>query len=88
MQAGLPVLACTDPNTDIGKTITDGGFGWWCESNNTENIVNLIESIISIDCSIMSENAKEYLLKNYSNTIVVNHISQTIAYLQSNNDKE
>ena len=33
MQAGLPVLACTDPNTDVGKVIVDGGFGWWCESD-------------------------------------------------------
>ena len=36
MQAGIPVLACTDPNTDIGKVITDGGFGWWCESNDAK----------------------------------------------------
>lgn len=33
MQAGLPVLACTDSNTDVGKVIVDGGFGWWCESD-------------------------------------------------------
>lgn len=36
MQAGIPVLACTDPNTDIGKVITDGGFGWWCESDDVK----------------------------------------------------
>ena len=35
MQAGLPVLACTDPNTDVGKVIENDGFGWWCESDNT-----------------------------------------------------
>lgn len=35
MQTKLPVLAATDPNTDIGKVIIDGGFGWWCESNNS-----------------------------------------------------
>ena len=29
MQAGLPVLAATDPNTDIGQVITQGNFGWW-----------------------------------------------------------
>ena len=32
MQAGLPVLACTDTNSDIGKVITEGYFGWWCVS--------------------------------------------------------
>ena len=32
MQVKLPVLAVTDPNTDVGKVIVDGEFGWWCES--------------------------------------------------------
>lgn len=42
MQAKLPVLACTDPNTDIGKTVVDGGFGWWCESDDAERFKNII----------------------------------------------
>ena len=29
------MLACTDPHTDIGKAIVGGGFGWWCESNDS-----------------------------------------------------
>lgn len=36
MQAKIPVLAVTDPNTDIGKVIVENGFGWWCDSNNTD----------------------------------------------------
>lgn len=36
MEYGLPVLACTDRNTDIGKVIEEGGFGWWCPSNSAE----------------------------------------------------
>ena len=36
MQAGIPVLACTDPNTDVGKVIESDGFGWWCESNDAK----------------------------------------------------
>ena len=34
MQAGIPVLACTDRNTDIGEIVVSNGFGWWCESKN------------------------------------------------------
>ena len=34
MTAKIPVLAVTDPNTDVGKVIVDGGFGWWCESDD------------------------------------------------------
>lgn len=41
MQAKLPVLAVTDSNTDIGKVIVDGGFGWWCESNDEESFYQI-----------------------------------------------
>ena len=46
MQAGLPVLACTDPNTDVGKVIVDGEFGWWCESDDEKVFFDYIRKII------------------------------------------
>ena len=46
MQSSMPVLACTDPNTDVGKVITDGGFGWWCESNDAEGFADLTDYIV------------------------------------------
>ena len=42
MQAGLPVLACTDTNSDIGKVITEGYFGWWCVSTDSQEFSNCI----------------------------------------------
>lgn len=53
MAAKLPVLAVTDPNTDIGRVITKGGFGWWCESNNTTCFKLLIMECIDADTSNM-----------------------------------
>jgi glycosyltransferase involved in cell wall biosynthesis len=47
MQAKLPVLACTDPNTDIGEVIVDGGFGWWCESDDSDRVQDLIIQIMN-----------------------------------------
>lgn len=47
MQAKLPVLAATDPNTDIGKVITEGGFGWWCESKDAKEVKKSIIKIIN-----------------------------------------
>ena len=38
MQASMPVLAATDINTDIGKVVEKGDFGFWCESSDVENI--------------------------------------------------
>lgn len=48
MQSQIPVLACTDVNTDIGKFIVDRGFGWWCESKNTADFIVLVEEILAI----------------------------------------
>lgn len=65
MQAKLPVLACTDPNTDIGKVIVDGGFGWWCESNDVEEIEKAVRRIAYSDLSSYKEKAYQYMLENY-----------------------
>ena len=66
MQAGLPVLACTDSNTDIGKVITEGGFGWWCESNNTATFQTIIEKLGEAEQSTLCENARKVLRLCYS----------------------
>lgn len=65
MQAKIPVLAVTDPNTDIGKAIVDGGFGWWCESNDVEGFKKAIQIIANADISRYGENGFIYLNNNY-----------------------
>lgn len=66
MQAGLPVLAATDPNTDIGKVIVDGGFGWWCESNDVEGFNNMIKAACRSDMNDMGSRAWNYMNENYT----------------------
>ncbi|MBE6694532.1 MAG: glycosyltransferase family 4 protein [Ruminococcaceae bacterium] len=66
MQAGLPVLACTDPNTDVGKVIVDGKFGWWCESNDAEAFSDKVEEALNADIEQMKENAFAYLGDHYT----------------------
>lgn len=66
MQAGLPVLACTDPNTDIGKVIIDGGFGWWCESDDVSGFRNAVRAALEADHTKMKENENKYLGENYT----------------------
>ncbi|MGN0818802.1 MAG: glycosyltransferase family 4 protein [Christensenellaceae bacterium] len=66
MQAGLPVLACTDPNTDIGKVIVEGGFGWWCESNDVKSFNSVIAECLGADLDNIGNNGYNYLLKKYS----------------------
>lgn len=69
MQAGVPVLACTDPNTDVGKVIEKGGFGWWCESNDVLTFDKCVKSATDLSeegYQAMQDNALAYLKDNYS----------------------
>lgn len=66
MQAGLPVLACTDPNTDVGKVIVEGGFGWWCESDNTDLFVQKLKMLMNDNTLFMGKKAIEYLENEYT----------------------
>ncbi|WP_035357483.1 glycosyltransferase family 4 protein [Acholeplasma granularum] len=45
LEYSKPVIAATDLNTDVGKTIKNGGFGYWCESNKTDDFFKLINKI-------------------------------------------
>ncbi len=63
MQAGLPVLACTDKNTDVGEVIVNGGFGYWCESNDAEKFRQALADCLSDHK--MSEVAWNFLNENY-----------------------
>lgn len=66
MQAKLPVLAVTDPNTDIGKTISDNGLGWWCESNSAETVKHTVEDIVTKELEEYKEKTFRYLEENFS----------------------
>lgn len=66
MQAGLPVLACTDPNTDIGKVIVDGKLGWWCESNDSSSFAEIVSHFDPSQARKYGEGAFNYLKNNYT----------------------
>lgn len=78
MQAKLPVLACTDPNTDIGNLIMDGGFGWWCESNDADNFKKKIDAIHQTDITKTGELGFEYLKSHYSVSRTYSEINKII----------
>lgn len=59
MSAKVPVLACTDTATDIGKAITEGGFGWWCGSDSIYKFEKVIQSITCIETKAILEDMKE-----------------------------
>lgn len=71
MQAGLPVFAATDVNTDIGKIITENGFGWWCESklSNITEFRGIVKEIVNLDIEKLFNKGRQgfdYLKAEYS----------------------
>lgn len=61
MQSKLPVLACTDPNTDVGQVITTNGFGWWCESNSVDAFKKAVDESLYSDINAMGKKAFRYI---------------------------
>lgn len=78
MQNCMPVLACTDANTDIGNVITEGKFGWWCESDNPDNFTKTAHKALQSECKQIGENGFEFLKSNYTVENSFNTIMQRI----------
>lgn len=69
MQAGLPVLACVDSNTDVGRDIENGGFGWQCASNDADGFAATVEKIVAhTNKEESGKKAKKYLAEHFSVT--------------------
>jgi glycosyltransferase involved in cell wall biosynthesis len=67
MQASMPVLAATDLNTDIGKVIESGSFGYWCESVDVDKFNQLVNKLCDEKLRIgLGRNARDYLEEHYS----------------------
>lgn len=80
MEGKMPVLAATDPNTDVGTVIEEGKFGYWCESNDSEKFVRLMNRFSDNSRRHeMGENAYQFLINHYdvSRTyqIILSHVN-------------
>ncbi len=81
MQASIPVLAATDSNTDIGKVIEEGNFGYWCESDNVEKFNKLVNKLCNEELIIkQGRNARNYLEENFTSKhsykIIMDHFKK------------
>lgn len=66
MQKCLPVLACTDRATDVGRIIVQGDFGWWCPSNDPGSFCDTVDKACRSDVAALGERAGQYLIEHYS----------------------
>ena len=66
MQAKLPVIACTDVNTDVKELVLGRDFGWWCESCDGEAFDRIIAEALSSDLKQKGRNAFATLREKYT----------------------
>lgn len=60
-----PVLAATDLNTDIGKTIEEAKCGYWVEAGNFEEMQQIIKKLCIEDLHAMGEKSWELLEREF-----------------------
>lgn len=68
MEGRKPVIAATDKTTDIGKVITEGGFGFWCVSGDQDSFNRYLDILVG-DAKLrseMGESARRFLMGNYT----------------------
>lgn len=75
MQAGIPVLAATDTNTDIGQVICQGEFGYWSEHGDVKGFLDNIDKICtSKEYEKMCCCSRNFFLEHYTSEISYNII--------------
>lgn len=78
LTAKMPIIAATDPNTDIGKIAEENCYGYWCESNDVAAFCKCVDKMLASDCKVMGDAGYKYLLENYQvqNTykMILNHV--------------
>ena len=66
MEYSMPVIACTDKNTDVGTEAQENGYGLWCESRDPADFTACVEQMNGADRAAMGEAARAYLEKNFT----------------------
>lgn len=68
MEFGMPIIAATDKNTDLGNIIQSGGFGLWSESKSVEGFYFNVDKICNDEqlARTMGINGRKYLEENYT----------------------
>ena len=66
MQAGLPVLACTDAASDVGQTVEDGGFGVRMSAGDARAFPEAVRKTAEILGTDYRERELAYLKERFS----------------------
>lgn len=76
MENAMPIICCTDPNTDMGRIAEENGFGMWCESNDAAAFTKLIDKLDRDTTKKMGDRAREYLFEQYTIDKIYNIVAE------------
>jgi len=67
LECKMPILAVTDPNTDIGSIAEQNGYGYKCASNQVKEFTACVDNFVQNPhiIKIMGEKGYRYLLEHY-----------------------
>ena len=65
LESKMPIICCTDKNTDIGRIAEENGYGFWCESVKPEDFTALVDKMLAADRKAMGERGYAFLKENY-----------------------
>jgi glycosyltransferase involved in cell wall biosynthesis len=68
MEASLPVIAATDPNTDINDVLRDSGSGYWVLNGDLGGFMAAVDQLAT-DAALrreMGRKGRAYLEKHYT----------------------
>lgn len=74
MMEHKPIIAATDPNSDIGQIAENNGYGYWCPSNSVEQFVKVVERMLVSDIQLMGDNGFNFFMNNYTTEHTYNTI--------------
>ncbi len=66
MENAMPVVVCTDRNSDMGSIAEENGYGLWCESSDAAAFTKLLDRMDKQTVEALGTAAREYLLDNYT----------------------
>ncbi|MDN0069539.1 glycosyltransferase family 4 protein [Collinsella ihumii] len=66
LQAGLPVLVASDTVSDMGPIAEQNGFGIWCSSDNSQNLIATAATLFNSDYQSMGINGRRFFEQEYS----------------------
>lgn len=81
MQVGLPIIAATDVNTDYRHLIQDHNFGFWCSSNNFDNLGRVLTDFCKLskdERTIIGDMGHKYFIENFNVSISVKFLEEQL----------